>query len=205
LSRWLRPWERPLVAMLMERVMVRLGICLVCCVAWMGCGADARVEPDPIVIIVEEGEDQAVDLAADLAAPVDMEALDMDAPDVAPVEDMALVDMEQDQGMDMPPPVDMAPDMAPDPCEGFQDAVLIKPNCGPAPLTVRFDGTGVLSGFTDVRDYYWELSDGSIVSQAAFDATYNTPGETEELFHFVAVVDGTRITGSINAKVRALP
>ena len=118
--------------------------------------------------------------------------------------------LDMEQAPDLPAAPDMAPDMeapdmAPDPCANFQNPVLIKPNCGRAPLRVRFDGSGVLSGFDDVRDYYWELSDGSIVSEVAFNATDEAPGETEEVFHFLVYVNGSPVEGSIDAKVRVLP
>lgn len=135
------------------------------------------------------------------------QAPDLATPDLEEAPDMAL-DMEQAPDFSVEPDMapDMeAPDMAPDPCANFQNPVLIKPNCGRAPLRVRFDASGVLSGFDDVRDYYWELSDGSIVSEVAFDATYEAPGETEEVFHFLVYVNGSRVDGSIDAKVRVLP
>lgn len=194
-----------------ERLMRHLSVlCLLSllCLS-IGCGDDPK-PAQTIIVIVEDEPDQASDqgapdLAADLTDTPEMDVSeDMTGFDMS--EDMSddmIVDMPSDMLIDME--IDMTPDMAPDPCADFQNPALIRPNCGPAPLSVRFDGSGVLDGFEDIRDYYWELSDGSIETDLAFNAVYRDPGEYTEIFHFVVVVQGTRVEGSIDAKVRVLP
>jgi hypothetical protein len=186
---------------------MRAGVVSLC---WVGlflsvcaCGQDPAPQSPPLIIIEPE-EDLAT--SPDQASAPD-QAPDLATPDLEEAPDMAL-DMEQ--APDLPAEPDMAPDMeapdmAPDPCAGFPAPTLIKPNCGRAPLRVRFDATGALNSVDEVGDYYWELSDGSIATEVVFDATYTAPGEVVEVFYLLGLVGDTRVELRLRAPVRVLP
>ena len=65
-----------------------------------------------------------------------------------------------------------------DPCEGVEPSLFAQPNCGVAPLTVDFDGTGL----TDFETWgtSWVFGDDSPDSPDLVTShTYETPGEYE--------------------------
>ena len=90
-----------------------------------------------------------------------------------------------------------------DPCDGLGDPRFVDKNCGPAPLTVTFDGSGILSSFERVDDYYWDFGDGTTSSEARVTHTYTTPAEYRAEFKASGRISDFNTTITTPSLIRA--
>lgn len=93
--------------------------------------------------------------------------------------------------------------LATDPCDGMPDPQLVDKNCGPAPLTVTFDGSGILSNFERVDDYFWSFGDGTTSREARVTHTYATPGEYRAEFKASGRISDFNTTITTPSQIRA--
>lgn len=91
------------------------------------------------------------------------------------------------------------------PCSGWQQPGVARPNCGLAPLTVHFDGSGLTAGM-NVTSIEWEFGDGDGSSNLDPVHVYRTVGDYEAVVHIVADYGGTLVTVNLDQlRVRVLP